>query len=203
MTVVPGKNKIRIFSLASFGVIVLVAIIAANVLVWNSNRDKESKITGLLNDASLVQRNTQAMPPLPTDLDARLAAAQAALEGTQNALPGNISRNDILDYIINTAAQSRVKVAPLIANGLTADKTGQHHQVMMFTATVSGTLGNTTDFMTRLQGGDFPTLAITDCTVAKTEATDFSKPEYGTQVTVHLSIVVYVAAPAVNEDAAR
>jgi septal ring factor EnvC (AmiA/AmiB activator) len=196
----PGKNKKRMISLTAFGVIVLVVVIAANVVVWKNNRDKQSQIAGLQSEISQVQQKIKASPATPADLDARLAVAQAALAEAQNVLPGTISRNDVIDYILNTGAQSQVQVVPLVSAGLAPGNAKQSYRVFTFTATITGTLENAMDFMTRLQGDKFPTLVITDCSVTKIEATDFARPEKSTHVTVSLSIAVYIASPATSED---
>jgi Tfp pilus assembly protein PilN len=202
MAVTPGKIKKRIFSLTLFGVIVLIVVIAANVIVWKNNRDKQAQIAVLHNEISQVQQKIQGTPAAPSDLDSRLAAAKAALAEAQNALPGAINRNDVIDYIIDVAEQCQVQVVPLVSEGLAPEKTGQAYQVLTFNATVTGSLENATDFMTRLQGSKFPTLVITDCTVNKIEGMDFARLENSTQVAVSLSIAVYTSSPAISEDAA-
>ena len=202
MAGIPNKNKKKIISLTSLGVIVLIVVIAANVFVWKNNRDKQSQIAVLESEVSQVQQEIKGVPAPPTDLDSRLAAAQAALAEAQNVLPGTISRNDVIDYILSVAEQSQVLVVPLVAGGLAPGNAKQSFPAFTFSATVTGTLENTNNFMTRLQGKKFPTLFITGCTVNKIEATDFTRPEKSMQVTVSLSIAVYISSPATSKDAA-
>lgn len=196
----PGKNKRRIFSLTSLGVMVLIIVIAANIFVWRSSHTKQSQIDALHNQISQVKQKINATPALPSDLDSRLAAAKAGLAVAQTALPTDVNPNDIIDFVIDMAGQSGVLVIPLAADGLAPQLPGQSYKELHFTATVTGTLENAMNFMTKLQRGQFPTLIITECTVTKTESTDYSRPEYSTQVTIKLGFAVYTAAPAANKD---
>ena len=198
----PGKNKKRIFTLTSFGVMVLVVVIAANFVMWKNNRDKQVQIDVLNNEISQVQQKIQGTPGPPSDLDSRLAAAKAGLVEAQNALPNAVNRNDVIDYIIAVADECQVQVVPLVVEGWVPEKAGQSYQVFRFSGTVTGILENATNFMTRLQKSKFPTLIITDCTVNKIGSTDFSRPENSTLVTMKLSIAIYIASPAPNKDSA-
>jgi hypothetical protein len=198
----PGNNKTSIFSLTSIGVLVLVVVIAANVLVWKSNRDKRAQINILNNETSQVQQKTAGTPAIPSNLDARLTSAKIGLAKAQSALPGAVNINDVFDYLIDVAEQCQVQAIPLVSEGTELGSSSQPYRVTSLSVTVTGSLGNVKKYMTGLQGDIFPTLVITDCTIDKTEGTDYSRPENDTQVMVNLSIAIYTASPAAGEDAA-
>jgi len=194
-----GSNKKWRFGLTSLGVIVLVAVIVVNILMWQNNQGKRTQIDSLKNEVSQVNQKTQQVPAPATDLDARLAAAKAALAKAQKALPGDVNANDIIGYIIDTADKCQVQAVPVASQAAAPPGSGQSYVAYDFSVTVSGSLENAMAFMNSLQGSEFPTLKITDCNVDKIEGTDFARAESGTQVTLTLSIAVYVASPAGEE----
>jgi len=197
----PGRNVKRIISLTSLGVMVLVIVIAANVVVWKNNRDKQAQISVLNNEISQLQHKIKGTPAPSSDLVSRLTTAKVALAEAQKVLPGAINLNDVIDYIIDVAEQCQVQAVPLVSEGLAPDS-NQSYQVSTFSVTVTGSLENAMNYMTSLQGSKFPTLFITDCIIDKTEVTDYTRPENSTQVTVNLVIAVYTSSPPTGEDAA-
>jgi hypothetical protein len=201
MTGTSGNNKKKMISLTTIGLAVLIIVIGANVLLWKSNRDRQSEILILNGEISQVQHKIKGTPVPSADLVSRLAAAKNALTEAQNTLPDAINANDIIDYMIDVADQCQVQAVPLVSEGQEHGKSAQPYQVATFSVTVTGSLKNTTNYMTNLQEGRFPTLFITNCAMDKLEDTDFSRPENSTQVTVKLSIAVYTAAPPAGEDA--
>jgi len=198
----PGKNRIRIFSLTSLGVVALVIVIAANVMVWKGNRDKQAQVNILNGEISQVQNNVKGIPAPSSGLDLKLAAAEAALAEAQGILPSALNMNDVIDYIIDTAEQCHVEAVPLVSEGMSSGNSNQSYRVFSFSVTITGSLANAMNYITGLQGSTFPTLSVTDCTIDKIEGTDYSRPENSTQVRMNLSIAVYTAAPAAVEDAA-
>lgn len=196
----PGENKRRIFSLTFFGVLLLIAVIVVNFVVWKSNQDKQSQINGLHQEISQVQQKIKGTPGPASDLDARLAAANAALVAAQNALPGAVDRNDVIDFIIATAEQCQVQAIPLNISESSAGKAGQSYQVLQFSTTVTGSLANATNFLTTLQGGQFLSLTITGCIIKKSGSIEFLQPEYQAEVTIDLTFAIYTAAAANSED---
>jgi hypothetical protein len=196
-----GYNLKRLISLTSLGVLLILAVIVVNILVWQNNSARQSQIDLLDSQISQVQGNIAGIPAPATDLDARLAAANAAFTEAKNGLPGGIDTNDIMDYLINVAEQCQVEAVPLASEGA-APASGKSYLEYDFSVTVTGSLANAADYVASLEGNDFPTLIILDCSVSKIEGTDFTRPEKNMQVTVNLSIAVYVASPAAGEGGA-
>jgi hypothetical protein len=198
----PRNNKTSMVSLTSIGVLVLVVVIAANVFFWKSNREKRAQINYLNNETSQIQQKTAGSPVISSNLDARLTSAKIGLAKAQSALPGAVNINDVFNYLIDVAEQSQVQAIPLVSEGTESGSANQPYRVTSLSVTVTGSLGNVMRYMAGLQGDIFPTLVITDCTIDKTEATDYSRPENDTQVMVNLSVAVYTASPAADEDTA-
>ena len=195
----PGKNNIkRIFSLTSIGVILLAIVIAANGILLRNNEGKRVQIDDLNSEISQVQQNIAGTPQAPDDLESRLAAVEAELAAAKNTFPSAVNRNDVIDYIINVAAECRVQVIPLVVMGWAPGNTGQSYRILRFSTTVIGHLEDTNAFMTRLQKGEYPTLIITECTVQRVEDVDVSDPERNAQVMVDLSIALYVSSPTAD-----
>jgi|GEM_PF-2694347 len=196
----PGENKKRIISLTSLGVIVLIIVLIVNVLVWKSNRAKQEQINILSGEVSQVHHKIKGTPAQSSGLDSKLAAAMAAFVEAQNVLPGTINMNDVIDYIIDLAGQCHVQAVPLSSEGMAPENSDLSYRVSTFSVTVTGSLENARNYMTSLQGGEFPTLLITDCAIDKIEGTDYTRSENSTQVRVTISIAVYTASPAKGED---
>ncbi len=193
----PRNNKIkRIFSLTLLGVIALVAIIVANVVLWRNNESKQSQIDELNNEISQVHQGIAGTPPPSGDLESKLAAAQSELETAQNALPGNVNGNDVIDYIIGVAEECRVEVVPLVVRGWSPGETGDYYGVLKLSGTVTGSLENATDFMTRLQEGKYPSLVITGCSVQRIDQAELSSSVLNVPVIINISIAVYGSSPA-------
>jgi predicted negative regulator of RcsB-dependent stress response len=112
----PGGNVKRIFSLTLLGVVTLVVIIVANVILWRNNEGKRVRIDDLNNEVSQVYQNIAGTPQPADDLESRLAAAEAELVAAQNVLPDTVNQNDVIDYIIEVAAECRVEVVPLVGS---------------------------------------------------------------------------------------
>jgi hypothetical protein len=201
MTNRTGNNLKRVISLTSLGVVLIVAVIVVNIVIWQNNNTKQSDVNLLKSEISRVQGNIAGIPAPPADLDARLAAANAAFNEAKNGLPGEIDTNDVMDYLINVAEQCRVEAVPLASEGA-ASVSGKSYLEYDFSVTVTGSLANAADYVASLEGNDFPTLIILDCSVSKIEGTDFTKLEKDMQVTVNLSIAVYVASPTADEGGA-
>ena len=177
-------NKKRLFSIALIGAMALIFIIVANLVIWNNHLGKQSQVDALTLELNQVNQQISQSPDPAANLESRLQAAKADLATAQEVFPSDVSRNDIIDFILNIAEASQVEILPLVSEGSVAASGGQPYIVMKFRGTVTGSLEHANDFMTRLHNGKYPTLMITGCTVQSISGQDIAVPDNDIQVTV-------------------
>lgn len=196
------KIKKRSFPILLLGLVALVIIIVANVIVWRSYNDKQAQVETIKIQVAQVNQQVADTPQPPSGLESQLATAKDELAAALLYFPGNIDRNDVFDFIINTADECKVAIVPLVADGTWTDASGQSANVLRYHGTVSGNLSQTSEFMTRLQNGRFPTMIITECSVKRViiEGEPFSRDEM--EVTVNFEIALYVSSVKGHEDTA-
>lgn len=200
MTGEPRGKKKRALSITSFGVIALIAIIVANAVVWAGYRGKCAEVSSLTDEISRVYQSIKETPRPPEGLEARLETAKTELAAAKKALPDAVRRNDVIDYILSTAEECQVQIIPLVSEGWVTDNSHQSYRILKLNGTVTGSLEQATNFISELQDGKYPTMTITELTVERLSGPDISNSENSVQVSVSLSIVLYIYSPAASED---
>jgi hypothetical protein len=198
----PGSNKKRLIFITALGLVALIVIIAANIVVQNSRLDKEAQIALLNDELSQVRQQVLQGQEPPADLEYRLETAKSELAAAQQTFPSAVDRNDVVDFILNTAEECQVEFIPLVSEGWATENFGQSYNVLKYHGTVTGSLENAKKFMTRLHEGQYPTMTITDCTVQRIGGIDVNQPADSIQVTIELKIALYTFTPAEIGDTA-
>lgn len=192
------NNKKRGFPYALLGAAALIAVIAANVMVWNGARARQGQVEDLKAQIVQVNKQVSQVAAPPAGLESKLQAAQAALALAGQGYPADIDRNDVFDFMLITAEVSEVEILPLAFEGM--ESAGDSYFTLIYRTTITGTLDNTADFMTRLHKDMYPTMTITECTVQRMSAPDPAIPEDEIEVSIDLSISLYVASVESGED---
>ncbi len=195
-----NRNKKKLFSITSIGLIVLVIIVVANIVVWKDHLGERAQIDVLNNEISHVHQRIGETPQPPQNLEVKLETVKAELAAVQNVFPGTVNRNDVIDYIIDVAEECQVQVVPLISQGWVTENAGQSYRVLKLSGTVTGSLEQATNFISKLQGSKYPTMTITELTVQRLDGLDISNLEDNIQVAVNMNIALYAYSPVANED---
>jgi hypothetical protein len=190
----PIKNKKRKLPIMLLGAVALVIVIVVNIVVWRGYFDKQAQAGALNVEVQQVkQLIAQAAEP-PSELKSQLAAVQADLENALAVFPENIDRNDIFDFILDTAEECQVQIIPLISEGKESGGTGRSYKVLKYHGTVTGSLGHTSSFMTKLHSGKYSTMIISDCTVQRVSQEGNISSIDDITVVVELNLALYVSS---------
>lgn len=185
------NKKKRKLTLNTIGLILLAVVIAANFYVWNNKAAAVTKETGLTASLAAAQQQLDDIAPPPDGLDARLEAAEAALAETQTGFPYSVDLNEVVDYLLDVAEECSVDVLPLFSGGWTVENYGQDYRVLSIDVTAEGSLENVKKLMTVLLTGRYPTLTVTDCSVARSGSGISAFPGNEMPVTVSMKIGIY------------
>ena len=188
------KNKKRTIPMTLLGVVVLVVVIVVNIVFWRGYFDKQAQAGAIKVEVQQVnQLIAQAAEP-PSELQAQLVAVQADLENALAVFPKNIDRNDVIDFILDTAEECQVQILPLVSEGEESGGTGGSYKVLGYHGTVTGSLGHTSSFMTKLHSGKYSTMIITDCAVQWTSQEVNISSIDDITVVVQLNLAFYVSS---------
>jgi Tfp pilus assembly protein PilO len=154
--------------------------------------------------ASQIIETTQTLaqvPPIPTDLEARLTAVQADLDTIKKSFPSYTNGTSIINTILRLAEEVGVKAIPLVTQPWTAESIkGQGYSVFRLNLTVTGTFAQLTDFLSRLEKGKPETLVIEYLSVDRASEPSRGENDGGdrTQVNASLRIAIYALPPATD-----
>ena len=191
------KNRIPVKWLA---VIALIAIIIANFIVWKNYFGENSGIDALKSEVIAVGQQILEAEQPPSGLETKLQQATDNLTAALQGFPVNVDRNDVVDFILNTAEACDVQVLPLVSEGIGASYSGQSDLILRYSSTVTGKLNNATNFITMLRNGDYPTMVITECSVERVSGLDIDVSDSDLEVTIEISFALYTASIQVTKD---
>lgn len=192
----PSKLKKRIASTTTIFLAALIVVIAANGLLWKNRLGKSAEIASLTAETTKFRQEINKIPAPATDLASRLAEATANMTAAQVLFPAVFNRNDIIDYIIRLSRESHVEVLPINSQGWTTDVNTPSSSVLTLTGMVSGNFTQATDFISRLQHGNYPALVIPELSFTNGTVTSGAAAFNGdnTTVTVRMTINIYASA---------
>lgn len=151
--------------------------------------------------ASRTEEATQLLaqiPPSPTDLEARLSAAQSSYIETQNSFPAPLNTTQIINGVLRLADEAGVKAVPLVTHPWTTENISDYdYSVFRLSVTATGDFTRVADFIDRLESGGPPTLVIESLHVER--VTDVQGEESASPFAAQLEIVVYTRPPAPDE----
>ena len=196
------KNKKKSGSLIKWlWIIGIIGIIVANIIIWKNYFGEKSEIEVVQNEITLVnQQIAQAAQP-PTDLESALLKAQSDLAVALEVFPENVDKNDVVDFVLNTAEACDVVMVPLVSEGLVVSNIGESYLALKYSGTVIGKLSDATNFITMLQNGDYSTIVITECTVERMTALDSEVSGGEIEVTIDLEFSLYATSVIESKDA--
>jgi len=199
MTVQNKNKKKRKVSLNTLGIVLLIIIAAVDFYIWQANKASEIQIENLQYNIPLVQEQTGRIEAPADDLESRLEAVEEELNSVQADFRYAVDRNQVIDYLLKVAGECSVQILPLVSGGWASQDMGQSYDVLTIGLSADGKLEDVKTFMTRIQNGKYPTLAIPDCTFIRYGT---GMPAAGDEIYVSVSmrIGIYTLAAAPEQD---
>jgi hypothetical protein len=191
----PSKLKKRLASTTMIIVAALIVVIAANSVMWKNRLGKSAEIASLTGETNQVRQEISRIATPVPDLAGRLAEATANMTAAQAVFPPVFNRNDIIDYIIRLSRDTHVEVLPINSEGWKTESTNPSRSILTLTGTVTGTFTQTTDFIDKLQHGDYPALVIPEVVFTRVSGTSGAMAFSGdnTTVTARMTINIYAS----------
>ena len=196
------NKKKRKLTWNKVGLILLVALLAANFYVWKAKTASETQLAALKGDIGSVEQQIKEMPEPADDLESRLEKIKTGLAAVQEGFPATVDRNEVIDYLLKVAVECNVQILPLVSEGWMTQEIGQSYNVLSMTAAAEGSLTNVKRLITTLTNGQYPTLTISDFVVERTGDQDISVTEDEMQVRIGLRIGIFTFSPEPGEEAA-
>lgn len=189
-----NKKKSRItWNLVGLGLLFIV--VAANFYVWKARVADEAQNVSLTGNLAALQQQIDKMPEGSAYLTAQLEAAQTAYDATQTGFPTEVDRNEVMDYLIDIAAENGVQILPLTSEGWRTEQKGQAYTVLTIKASVYGRLDNVLSLIDNLHHGKYSTLAITDCNIKRDVSASPGFPGEEMVVSADISLGIYTIVP--------
>jgi hypothetical protein len=125
------------------------------------------------------------VPQLPQDLEQKLMAAESALVAAQSDIPKELNSTQVVNSILKLARDCQVRAIPLETKAWAKENTKQGYYVLRLNMAISGDFSQISNFITRLEKGQFPSLVIEKLSV--TRAADTT----GTSMTANAGLAIY------------
>jgi hypothetical protein len=174
----------------------LIAVLAIATLVVYFVMGTDYRREGQEDEALAAQINEAALAlagiaPPPTDLAARLAAAEDELTAAQNAFPERPDSTEIIDTILKLAEASGVAAVPLVTQPWMEEFVNEEaYTVFRLNVTASGTFAELLAFLGELETSELGMLVVTGLAVAR----DAAAGDDGSYVNASLDIALYARA---------
>jgi hypothetical protein len=193
------EKKKKKINLNTVGLILLVIIGVAYFYVWQARGNAAAQVAELSDNLTAAQMQINALSVPPDDLQAQLDTVQAELAAAKTGFPNSLDRNEVLDYLLSVAADSKIVILPVASDGWKDVKIGQSYRVLNIKAAAQGSLKDVENFMTTIQSGRYPTLVITGCEITRTDIMAAGFPGDEMPVKVDMEIGVYTVAAQPGE----
>ena len=199
-----SENKKRnLLSIKSMLAVALVLIVIANIVVWVNHLNKRSEVESLNGEIALINENIKQTVIPPDGLEKEIESARAALAAATKDFPVSVNRNEVMDFILDTADSCGVQVIPLVSEGWSNEEAGATYRVLGFSGTITGSMSEISDFICELQENSYKTLTIKNISITSRPDLYPDNPTYSNDVpvSVSLSIAVYTCPQTEYKDA--
>jgi hypothetical protein len=175
-------------------IVLVVGLLAAYYFLGTDYGKQRRRQASLSSQISTTAQQLALIPPAPTDLEPRLAAANADLDTAKNAFSPPPDGIGIVNAVLQLADAAGVKAVPLITQTWSMASVNQtDYPVFRLNIAATGTFTKVSDFISRLENGEPETLVISDLKIER--VTGPPAPESGTggeePVEASLDIAVY------------
>ena len=175
-------------------IILAVALLAAYGVIGGDYLKQRNQRDDYNTQIAEASAELLQIPQPPTDLEARLAAAQDSLEEAKNAFTLDVTSTGIIRTILETANQTGVKAIPLTTQPWAQESvSNQIYSVFRIEIEVTGTYAQLVIFLHELENGEPRTLVIESLVMkAKPGISLLSSSERDLlPLTVNIEIAVY------------
>jgi hypothetical protein len=195
------EKKKKKITLNAIGIILLVIIGVAHFYLWQARTTTVAEAAALSGNLTMIHLQIGSLAGSQDDLQAQLDKLQAEMTAAKTGFPNTIDRNEVIDYLLEVAADYKVGILPVVSGGWVEENQGQPYLVLKIKASAQGSLKDVENFMTGVQAGRYPTLVITGCQVTRTDVNAAGFPGDEMLVKVNMEIGIYTVAPPLGEGA--
>jgi hypothetical protein len=195
------EKKKKKITLNTIGLILLVVIGAAHFYLWQARTTTTAEVAELSGNLTITHLQIGALAVPQDDLRAQLDKLKSEMAAAKTGFPNTIDRNEVIDYLLEVAADYKISILPVASGGWVVENYGQPYNVLKIKASAQGTLKDVENFMTGVQAGRYPTLVITDCQVTRTDINAAGFPGDEMPVKVNMQIGIFTVAPPLGEGA--
>jgi hypothetical protein len=144
-------------------IIILLVVYYSFGTGYLKQRQAQKELTLQIAD---VTQTLALIPEPPQDLEQRLAIAQANLAAEQNAFPTKMNTTQVINTILELAADCEVKAIPLITQPWSTEMVGEHeYSVFRLSVVAEGSLPQLLTFISQLENGELNTLLVENLSV--------------------------------------
>ena len=180
--------------------ILVIALLVVYYVIGTDYLRQRREQAATASHIAAAAANLAQLPAPPTDLEERLADAEARREAARGLLPDTMSSTRIVNTVLRLSEESRVKAIPLITQPWETEGLGDHgYAVFRLNVAVTGSFNQLLDFLRKLEGGEMPTLTVEDTRVTA-EFQPGVERLFGVEpVSATLSLAVYTQPPAAEQ----
>lgn len=144
-------------------IIILLVVYYSFGTGYLKQRQAQKELTSQIADVTQILAQ---IPKPPQDLEQRLAVAQANLAAEQNAFPTRMNTTQVINTILELAADCEVKAIPLVTQPWSTEIVGEHdYSVFRLSVVAEGSLPQLLTFISKLENGEFDTLLVENLSV--------------------------------------
>ena len=179
-------------------VVLLVAYYLLGTDYLKQRQEREVLASQITEAAQMLAQ----VPAPPADLEERLAATQASLEGVRNSFPEELNSTRVINTILKLADEVGVKAIPLITQPWAIESVNDYdYSVFRLNVAVTGTYTQLGSFLSQLENGELQTLTVESLRVIRlTESSGVeSIPRDNIQVNASLDIAVHSQSPTIDQ----
>lgn len=146
--------------------IMIAALLVAYYFMGTGYRAQHAKNTALSAQIGEVARQLAEIPPPPTDLATRRAAASANVDKEMDSFPPGLNSTRIVNDILKLAEICGVRALPVVTQPWAVESISHvDYPVFRLNIAIKGTFEQVSDFLSRLENGEPTTLVMTNLSV--------------------------------------
>ncbi len=161
-------NKIAII-LISVVLLVVYGLLAMDYMKQGSEQER------LLSEIEEVEQSREALEEPSGDAYEQLTAIQAELDAEGEVMPSEIDSSDVIDIVLGLAQEIGVKAVPLTTQPWTEERIGENtYRAFRLNVEIEGLFSEVTEYVTRLETGEYTTLVVENLIVEADYEEDFA-----------------------------